>query len=269
MKTKHLPFLLGLLIPVLSASFIFITAFAKTNPLSIILSKQSKSYNELPIHNVDDPIYAESDITVDPYPVLVGQPTEICVKLRNPTPYPQDVEVTFSWASFGINTLFTPIIGPLPVLLPPYSVVNQCITWIPPISGNLDLQVMLDEEGYEPQFSQRNIDVSELLQPGVPNLLTFPVRNPLGETVTINLGLIPYLPDWTFQLSTNVLQDMAPGETRPVTLTVTPPTGQPLPSDNTPVVDVEAYANGKLIDGIELYFKFEYMYYSFLSICRK
>jgi hypothetical protein len=269
MKTKHLLLLLALLIPVLSASFIFITAFAQTNPLSIILSEQSKFYNELHIQNVDDPIYAESEITIDPYPVLGDQPTEICVKLRNTTPYTQSLEVTFSWANFGISTPFTTINGPSPVLLPPHALVNQCITWVPSISGNIDLQVMLEEAGYPTQYSQRNIDVTELLQPGVPNLLTFQVRNPLTETITINLGFIPYLPDWTVQLSTNALPNMAPGETRTATLTITPPAGQLLPADNTPVVDVEAYANGSLIGGIELLFKSEHMNYSFLPHIKK
>ena len=62
---------------------------------------------------------------------------------------------------------------------------------------------------------------------------------------------------------------MAPGETRVVTLTVTPPVDQPLPPDNTPVVDVEAYANGKLISGIELLCRSEHMYYLFLPLAKK
>lgn len=177
--------------------------------------------------------------------------------------------MTFSWTNFGIGLPFTPINGPLAVLLPPNSAVNPCITWVPPTSGNLGQQVMLVEEGYDPQYSQHNIDVTELLQPGVPDLLTFPVHNPLGETVTINLGLLPYLPDWTYQLSPNVLSNMLPGETRTVTLTVTPPAGHPLPTDNTPIVDVEAYANCKLISGIELFFRSEHMYYSFLPLTKK
>ena len=43
------------------------------------------------LHPFPDPPYAEREITVNPYPPLAGEPTEICVELRNPTPDPQDV----------------------------------------------------------------------------------------------------------------------------------------------------------------------------------
>ena len=73
----------------------------------------------VPLHVPADPIYAEREITIDPYPPLAGEPTELCVELRNPTPYPQDVLVQFSWANFGIGLPFTPINGAIPVSLPP------------------------------------------------------------------------------------------------------------------------------------------------------
>ncbi|MFZ2098308.1 MAG: hypothetical protein WAV05_16885 [Anaerolineales bacterium] len=209
----------------------------------------------IPIHIPGDPIYAEREITIDPYPPRIGEPTEICVELRNPTPYPQDVMVHFSWANFGIGLPFTPIDGGRPVHLPPYSVVKQCIHWVPPISGHLCLQVTLEAEGYEPQFSQRNIDVNEPLQPGIPDPLTFPVGNPSGEPVTITLGLVPHLPEWGFELSQDVLPAVQPGEIREVTLTVTPPAEQPLPPDNTPIVDVEAYTDGRLMGGFRKIFR--------------
>jgi hypothetical protein len=209
----------------------------------------------VPLHVPVDPSYAESEITVDPYPINAGEPTQVCVKLRNPTAFPQDVVVHFSWANFGIGLPFTPINGPFPVNLPPYSQVMQCIQWVPPIAGHVCVQVILESQGYEPQFSQRNLDVNEPLQPGIPDMLTIPVGNPLAEPVTITLGLIPLLPDWGFELSQDVLPAMQPGEVREVILTVHPPSDLPLPPDNTPVVDVEAYANGMLIGGIRKVFR--------------
>ncbi len=209
----------------------------------------------VPLHVPPDPIYAEREISINPYPPLAGEPTEICVELRNPTPFPQEVLVNFSWANFGIGLPFTPINGLHPVLLPPFSVVKECTYWVPPISGHLCLQVMLEAEGYLPQFSQRNIDVNEPLQPGVPDALTFPVGNPLQEPVTITLGLIPHLPDWGFELSQDVLPEMTPGEVREVTLTVIPPAEQPLPPDNTPIVDVEVFAGRNLIGGFRKIFR--------------
>ena len=195
----------------------------------------------VPLHVSPDPPYAEREITVNPYPPLAGEPTEVCVELRNPTPDPQDVVVNFAWANFGIGLPFTPIDGPRPVHLPPYSLVKTCIHWVPPISGHVCLQVTLEAQGYAPQRSQRNMDVNEPLQPGVADSLTFPVGNPLAQTATITLGMVPYQEGWVISLSQDVLPDVRPGEVRQVTLTVTPPAGQPLPPDDTPVVDVEAY----------------------------
>jgi hypothetical protein len=222
----------------------------------------------VPLHTAPDPSYAEREISIYPYPPLAGEPTEICVTLRNPTPDPQEVLVTFSWANFGIGLPFTPINGPIMIEIPANSMVNQCINWVPPTSGHVCLQIMLEEQGYLPQFSQRNIDVSEPLLPGAPDAMIFSVGNPFQQPVTITLGLIPHLPGWGFELSQDVLPNMNPGEVRQVTLTVTPPADQPLPPGNTPVVDVEAYGEGNLVGGIELQVWRSY-YYSLLPLTMK
>ncbi|MBN1402286.1 MAG: proprotein convertase P-domain-containing protein, partial [Anaerolineae bacterium] len=164
----------------------------------------------IPIHPFRDPPYAEREITVDPYPPLAGEPTELCVELRNPTAHPHDVTVQFSWANFGIGLPFTPINGPRNVHLPPHSVVKECIMWIPPTSGHVCIQVELFAEGYEPQRSQRNIDVDEPLQPGEPHTRVFPVGNPTDQMATVTLGLVPHAPGWGLELSQDVLPDMAP-----------------------------------------------------------
>ena len=209
----------------------------------------------VPLHRFPDPPYAEREITVHPYPPRAGEPTEVCVELRNPTALPQTVTVHFAWAKLGIGIPFTPINGPRVVHLPPHSTVRECLHWIPPIGGSLCVQVELAMEGYQLQRSRRNIDVDEPLQPGVPHSRVFPVGNPFGYPVTVTLGLVPHLPNWGLELSSDVLPNMAPGETRPVTLTVTPPAGQPLPPDNTAIVDVEAYVQGKLIGGFRKLFR--------------
>lgn len=193
------------------------------------------------------PVYAQEEISVDPYPVRAGEPTEVCVKLQNPSTSAQDVQVQFSWAEFGIGLQFTPIDGLRPVHLPPRSEVTECIYWIPPLDGQVCLQVELFVPGEDPQWSQLNVDVDEPLEPGTPHQRTFPVGNPLGYEVTITLGLIPHLPGWGLELSPDTLTCMTAGETREVTLTVTPPGD--LPADRQPIVDVEAYAEGELIGG--------------------
>jgi hypothetical protein len=207
----------------------------------------------IPLHPFPDPPYAEREITIQPYPPRAGEPTEICVDLRNPTPFPQDVAVRFAWANFGIGLPFTPIDGPRMVHLPPYSIVRECIHWIPPVGGQTCIEVVLEMADHEPQSSRLNVDISEPLEPNQPHSLVFPVGNPTNEPLTITLGLIPHLPDWGLEIVPDVLPDMQPGEKRPVMLTVTPPAD--LPEDGQPIVDVEAYADGELLGGFRKIFR--------------
>ncbi len=209
----------------------------------------------VPLHNRMDPSYAESEISIDPYPVIAGMPTEICVLLRNPTPYDQEVNATFYWANFGIGLPFSMIADTIPVSLPPYSLVKTCIHWVPPMFGHLCLQVELNSVDYWTQFSQRNLDVNEPLKPGIPDDLIIQVGNPSGAVANISLGLIPKLPGWGLELYPDILSEMKPGEVRPVTLTVVPPIYQDLPPDNTPIVDVEAFIDDLMIGGIRKVFR--------------
>jgi hypothetical protein len=204
----------------------------------------------VPIHHPGDPIYAEREITIHPYPPRAHEPTEVCVELRNPTPVNQTVIVHFAWAHFGIGLPFHPINGPVTVALPTHSIVRECITWIPRDGGRTCIKVEIERPGHEPLWSQRNIDVGEPLEPGILHALPFPVRNPLSYPVTVTLGLIPHVPDWEVGLApTDTLINMLPGQEREVMLIVRPPPHEPLPPDGTVIVDVEAHADGVLIGG--------------------
>ena len=200
------------------------------------------------LHHFADPFYAERELTIHPYPPRAFEPTELCVELRNPTNLPQDAWVQFSWAKLGIGLPFTPINGLRAVHLPPYSVVRECLHWVPPTGGQFCLQVELLMEGYPTQVSRLNLDANEPLRPLTPHAFSFPVGNPFPEPVTINLGLIPHFPDWGLELSRDLLIDLPPGLTETITLTVTPPADLPL--DGDPVVDIEAYVGGELLGGI-------------------
>jgi hypothetical protein len=223
-------------------------------PLLSSLSSQSTSVGFL---SGAWPVYAQGEISVHPYPVQAGVPTEVCVQLQNPTTNPQEVAVQFSWSDFGIGLAFTPIGGPQQVLIPALGELTECIWWVPALDGQVCLQVDLSIPGHEPLWSQRNVDVDEPLEPGTPHLLFFPVRNPLDHEVTITLGLVPHLPDWGLELSQDVLSSMAEGEIREVILTVTPP--QDLPAHGQPIVDVEAFVEGELIGGFRKIYRWPFL----------
>ena len=203
----------------------------------------------VPIHRPQDPIYAESEISINPYPPREREPTEICVDVRNPTDAPQTITVTFAVANFGIGLPFHDIARPIAVTVPPNSIKRVCVTWVPPFGGHFCARVTLQIPGHEPVWSQRNMDVGEILIPGKPSALTFPVGNPTTRTVTVTLGLVPHLESWALELSQDVLPNMQPNETRVVTLTVTRPLDTPEPEPDQPVVDVEGFIGGQLIGG--------------------
>jgi hypothetical protein len=208
----------------------------------------------VPIHRPGEPIYAESEISVQPYPPRAHEPTELKAQIRNPTDEWQTVTVIFSYANFGIGLPFTPIHDPLIVAVPPGGTVWAGTMWLPPHGGLWCIQVEIKLPNIEEPFtSQRNIDVGEPLEPNTPHSRPFLVGNPTGDQATITLGLIPHFPDWGLALSQDVLPDMAPGEEREVILTVTPPDN--LPADGDPIVDVEAFVDGQLIGGFRKIFR--------------
>ena len=205
------------------------------------------------LHRYPDPIYAEREISVHPYPPNAGEPTEVCVELTNPTAVPMDVDVQFLWANFGIGIPFTPINGLRPVHLPPHSVVRECIHWVPPVTGHLCLEVELYINNELSQRSQRNIDVNEPLEPLTHHSMVFPVGNPFEHPVDIHLGAIPHLDGWEIELEPPELFNVPAGVSKEVTLTVRPP--EELPPDGAPIVDIEAYAEGQLIGGFRKIFR--------------
>jgi len=201
------------------------------------------------LHRPQEPFFAESEISVWPYPPRAGEPTEICVELRNISDVPQTVLVAFSRADFGIGLFFDPAGPPIEVTIPPGGNEVVCTTWIPPEPGHFCIQVRLEIVGavsYLPQFSQRNLDVAEPLEPGVPHISQFRVGNfpnefTNPEPVTTDIWLEPdvLLPGWEVELVPAVLRSMQPEEARWVTMIVTPP-GESMPADGSPVVDVRA-----------------------------
>jgi hypothetical protein len=205
----------------------------------------------VPVHKPKDPVYAESEIGVDPYPAIAGQPVKLSVEVHNPTDQDKVVTATFSIAPFGIGLPFdtaniTP--NPIKIFVPAHGAATGHVVWNAPAwSGKFCVQVTLQLPGSSATFwSQRNIDVGEPLRRGISHNLIFPVGNQTGETVTVSLGLIPHV-TWDMALSSDMVQVPA-GETVDVTLTVTPSADAVL-GTGKPIVDVEGFVDGVLIGG--------------------
>jgi hypothetical protein len=203
----------------------------------------------LRLHQHPEPGFAESEISVNPYPVLPGEPAEICVEVRNVTQQPRHGFVYFRVAPFGIGQIFEPISPPIDIFIPELGLQRPCIHWVAQNGGQYAFEVSIETPDYPmPVSSQRVIDVGELLLPGTTSVLYFPVRNPFPEAVTIMLGMIP-MQQWEFMLSQDVLQDMKIGETRLLSMTVTVPPDTIMPPDGSPVIDLEAYVGDNLFGG--------------------
>ena len=204
----------------------------------------------LRLHIGPEPSFAESEISVDPYPTWAGEPTEICAVVRNVTEQPRLGLVHFLVAPFGIGMEYAEIAPPLEVFIPELGLQRVCVNWVPPVGGQFSFQVQVETPGFPIRLSsQRVIDASEVLLPGVVSELIFPVRNFTQDIATITLGLIPLFPDLNITLSQDVLPDMQPNEVQYVTLGVTLPLVGDLPPDLAPLVDIEAFINVNPIGG--------------------
>jgi hypothetical protein len=224
-----------------------VQAFAGTDPLTWqSIGGFRKIYRPpVPIHQPADPIYAESEITISPYPPKEREPTEICVDIRNPTNITQTMTVDFNVANFGIGLTFHAIARPIAVSMPANSMKKVCVTWVPPFGGDFGVEVGIQVPEHERVYSQRVIDVGEILLPNNPSHFEFVVSNPYTFPITATLGATRYLPQWEVTFNPQALY-LLPGTASQVEMVVNPVQrpGDPEPVQGQPVIDVEAYYQG-------------------------
>lgn len=194
----------------------------------------------------DWPWYVQGGIAVEPYPLISSHETEFCAQVKNADDTEHEALLGFYVAEMGVGLPFSPI-GEVGILAPPGGITQGCVTWTPPTSGAKSIQVRLMMNGYDDMVRERNLDINENLQPGVPRSREFLVGNPAETTVTINIGLILHLLGWSVELSQDSFPDMGPGEVMSATLTIIPP--DDLPQDTVPIVDVEGFIGGEIIGG--------------------
>jgi uncharacterized repeat protein (TIGR01451 family) len=198
----------------------------------------------------DQPSFAEDEIQIHPYPLVTGTPSEIKVRVSNYTAIAQTVHVAFQTSAdrFGIGLSFSSF-DTQTVTIPAHGNVIVSTFFTPVSSGHYCIQVMVTGPGLaQPLLTQHNIDVTEDLQPGVRDDLVFKVGNPTAATATINLVVDNTCPGWTASVNPAVLLNMAPGEVRNATLSVTPP--DPVTLGTVCHIDVQGWIGATLIGGI-------------------
>ena len=197
----------------------------------------------------DQPPYAEEEVQIYPYPLVTGTPSDIQVKLRNDTGVPLPVTVKFQTSPdrFGIGLDFSSFDTKV-VTIPAHSSVIVHSSFTPVSSGHYCIQILVEAPGMPPVITQRNLDVTEDLQPGVTDTLTFKVRNNTSSTANMNLVVVNTCPGWTAVVVPAVLVNMAPGEVRNAQLQVTPP--NPAVLGTGCHIDVQAWIGDQLIGGI-------------------
>ncbi len=197
----------------------------------------------------DEPPYAETEIQIMPYPLITGQPSTISVRVSNTSNSAQTVDVSFQTSpnKFGIGLDFNTFASKT-VTIPGNGNVIVETTFTPVSSGHYCIQIVVEGPDGQRITTQRNLDVTENLQPGVPDVLDFKVGNPTTNTGDVTLVVDNTCPGWTAVVNPSILTNMAPGEIRDATLTVTPP--NPVTLGTTCHIDVQGWIGDQLIGGI-------------------
>jgi uncharacterized repeat protein (TIGR01451 family) len=198
----------------------------------------------------DQPSYAEDEIQIHPYPLVTGTASEIRVRVSNYSASPQTVNVAFQTdpGHFGIGLAFGTFDSQT-LTIPAHGNVIVVTHYTPVTSGHYCIQVVVSGPGLaEPLVTQRNLDVSEDLQPGVEDQLVFPVRNPTAGFADITLVVDNTCPGWTASVNPAVLTNMSAGEVRIATLSVTPPNSAVL--GTACHIDVQGWIGSQMIGGI-------------------
>ncbi len=197
----------------------------------------------------EGPMFSEGEVSIYPYPLLLGKPSRINVILINNSASAQDVTVEFqtSPSNFGIGLTFNTFYTDVLTIPANGNAIAQGIL-IPTTSGHFCIQIKITGPNLPaPIYTQRNLDVTESLKAGVPDTLTFAVGNPTASTADVMLVVDNTCPGWTATVTPPILTSMAPGEIRTASLTVTPPS--PVVLGSGCHIDVQGWINGQLIGG--------------------
>ena len=199
------------------------------------------------------PDFAEEEISVDPYPLFVGHPSTVRVRITNLTAIDQPLNVAFQTSPdhFGIGLSYNTFDSKSVVIPANGNAIVEGLL-IPTASGHWCIQIVVTGPALiEPLITQSNLDVTEDLQPGVPDTLTFMVGNPTPNTADVLLVVDNTCPGWSAVITNpagGVLPNMGANEVREAAMTVTPP--NPVVFGSGCHIDVQGWIGNTLIGGI-------------------
>jgi hypothetical protein len=230
----------------------------------------------VPIHKPHEKGYAETEISIEPYPPQLEVDSLVSTVVQNTSGTTMTVDLEFGWADFGMGIPFTTT-GMVPytrsLTLYPEMTQTATVTWTPTRAGHQCVQIWLrDPDGvYDPQHSQRNVDVAERPPCNQTKIFTATIYNDTALTATVDVGLITFnVPaDWQITITPSPTLELAPGGTGVLTVTVLVPCpslsaamfeAQAIDaiqqaSGSVPTIDVEGYVDGELKGGIEIQFE--------------
>jgi len=161
------------------------------------------------------------------------------------------------------------------VNLAPGDTLTPTVTWTPTLGGAQCIQVILEDvDGeYEPQRSQRNVDVVERPPCGTTKTYSFTVYNDSLFTVTVDIGMVTFDVPAEWEVTTVPSATMEIGKFSEGTVDVLvripcPGTASALRAQQevaamqqaaggVATIDVEGYIEGELVGGIEIQFEGE------------
>jgi hypothetical protein len=223
----------------------------------------------VPLGQLGELSYAESEIMINPDPPVAGQPATFAAQVRNNSDLTQTIALKFGWANFGFGIPFTTtsvVPTQTVITLSPHMTSTVSAQWTPPYSDHFCVQIILiNAQTGEELHSQRNVDAIEVPETQCESFVKeFWLQNatPLTVTVTLGTNAINLPPGWTYSITpTEVV--LAPYEGITATVVITPPCELDMPgwisgftedgNLSPPTIRVEGYdQNGGLVGGVEL-----------------
>jgi uncharacterized repeat protein (TIGR01451 family) len=205
-----------------------------------------------PNHN---PMFAEDELTIEPYPLVLGHASEVRVRLQNSSAVAQPVTVEFQTSAqkFGIGLPYITF-ATQTATIPALANLILRTNYVPTFAGLACFQVKVTGPNLPtPLMTQSCIDNMEDFTLTGSDDLTFKVGNPLSTVREILLVVDNTCPGWSAAIidpADGTLHTVGGSysDMRNVTLRVTAPTPASLGSGCH--IDVQAWIGSQLIGGV-------------------